>query len=59
MVEVMLMQMVLLLILIVRHSGVHHACGGNHRNHGRKEHNVDKGNLDGPNYGLQINQNCI
>ena len=55
-VKVMFVLSVLLLILIVVQSGVHHTCG---EDHGRKKSNVDKDNLDGPDDGLQINQNWI
>ena len=48
--------MVLLLILIVVQSGVHHTCGGGH---GRKKNNANKDNLDGPDDGLKVNQNWI
>ena len=34
--------------------GVHYTCCGGY---GRKKNNVDKDNLDGPDDGLQINQN--
>ena len=51
-VEVMfVLLMVLLLVLTVVQSGVHHTCGGGH---GRNENNVDEDNLDGPDYGHQI-----
>ena len=50
MVEVMFLLMLLLFILIVVQSGVHHTLGGGP---GRKK------NLDGPDDGLQINQNLI
>ena len=56
MVEVMFLLMLLLFILIVVQSGVHHTLGGGP---GRKKNNVDKDNLDGPDDGLQINQNLI
>ena len=46
--------MVLLLVLIIVQSGVHHTCG---EDHGRKKNNPGEDNLDGPDVGLQINQN--
>ena len=47
---------VLLFLLIVVQSGVHHTFDGGH---GRKKNDVDKDNLDGPDDGRQINQNWI
>ena len=48
--------MLLLLVLIVVQSGVHHTCSGGH---GKKKNNVDKDNSDGPDASLPINQNWI
>ena len=48
------MLMVLWLLLIVVNSGFDHTVGWGL---GRKKHNVEKDNLDGPDYGLQINKN--
>ena len=56
MVEVMFVLMVLWLVLIVVNSGFRHTCGGGYV---RKKHNVEKYNLDGLDYGLQINKNWI
>ena len=48
-VEVMFVLVMQLLALTVVHSSVHHSRVGGH---GRKKHDIDKGNLDGP-------DNCI
>lgn len=52
--EVLFVLMVLLLVLIIVQNGVHHTCAGGHE---RKKNNPDEDNLDGPDVGLQINQN--
>ena len=56
MVEFMFVLMVLLLILIIVQSGVHHTCD---RGQGTKKNNVDKDNLDEPDDKLKINQDWI
>ena len=45
--------MVLLLVLIVVQTGVHHTCGGGHES---KKNIVDKDDLDGSDDGIQITQ---
>lgn len=45
MMEVIFVLMVQLLVLIVVRRGVHHTWG---RGQGRKKHDIDKHNLDGP-----------
>ena len=52
----MFVLMVLLLILIIVQSGVHHTCD---RGQGTKKNNVDKDNLDEPDDKLKINQDWI